>query len=665
MNTKPLKKERKKSVYQFKRNKSVLSHLYRNEGNILLSKKIKITLLFIVALILSAFSSEDNNEHISITLLATSDVHGFLMPWDYETDEEITTGSLSQISTAVKEYREKDEHVILVDVGDLIQGNNIDMFAQEEEHPGVKALNYLEYDSWTLGNHEFDYGAETMEKIIKQFEGAVLAGNLVMQDGSEITQGYEIIQKGDVKIALIGMTTPTTMLFNQSNDLSEYLDIVDPVEETQKILKELEDEADVFIGIMHMGVENENGIPNTGVEDLANAIPELDAIVAGHMHENIDQKVINDVVITEPGVYANYLSIVNIEIDKSTGEVSVESDTIDVSEFERDLEFEKIIETEHQTARDDANKVLGKIVGLPMTYDNEFPDVPYDFLHSTPINRFYNEVQLHYSNADVVATLTEMDHSLEGDTIHKKDINKNYSFVLGETSVFEMTGEELKTYMEWSADYFNTLAPGDITISFNPERRGSKYSTYDTFGGLNYTIDLTEEFGNRIQNVVFEETGQPLKDDDIVKVGMNQYRLDQLLSEGEIFEGKSFEPIWISTEEFGEDGTIRKMAVDFIVNVEDGVIVTEDNPYWEIHGIDENSEEYQAVKYLVSENVIELTSSEDGELTNIESENGLEKIEATVAKEIEEKLNIADVYTEGMTRGEFYIAVYKEANRSN
>ncbi|WP_440897249.1 bifunctional metallophosphatase/5'-nucleotidase [Amphibacillus sp. Q70] len=631
----------------------------------MLSRKIKIILLLTAALVLGACEAgteaEAEEETVNITILGTADVHGFLMPWDYEVDEEITNGSLSQISTAIKEYRENNDHVILVDAGDLIQGNNIDMFADEEEHPGVKAFNYLEYDAWTLGNHEFDFGAETMENIISQFNNTILAGNLVMEDGSEIAQGYEIIEKDGVNVALIGMTTPTTMLFNKDNDLSQYLDIIDPVEETKKVVAELEDQADVFVGVMHMGLENENGIPNTGVTDLANAVPELDAIIASHMHENISQEVVNDVVITEPDAYANYLSVLNIEINKSNNEVSVETKTVDISDFERDLEFEELIAEEHQIARDDANQVLGTIEGVPMTHDDELPEVPYDFLHSTPINRFYNEVQLHYSEADVVATLTEMNHHLEGDTIHKKDINYNYNFVLGETSVFEMTGEELKTYMEWSADYFNTLNDGDITVSFNPERRGSKYSTYDTFGGLNYTIDLTEEYGNRIKNVVFEETNEPVKDDDLIKVGMNQYRLDQLLSDGEIFEDKSFEPIWVSTNEFGEEGTIRAMAMDYITNVNNGVIVTEDNPYWEIEGIDENSDEYQAVKYLANNGAIELNSSEDGELTNIESENGLEEIEASEAEEIEEKLEITGVYTNGMTRGEFYVAAHKEA----
>lgn len=625
----------------------------------------------VIGLVFSAsgfntYAAEANDSTVDITILGTSDVHGFLMPWDYEIDEEIEDGSLSQLSTAIKDYRKTRDNVILVDAGDLIQGNNIDMFSEEDDHPGVRILNELEYDTWVLGNHEFDFGAEVLKNVVSQFNNPVLAGNLEMKDGEQITEGYQIIEKDGARVALIGMTMPTTMLFNKDSDLGNHLDIHDPVEETKKVMAELEGKADVFVGVMHMSLENENNIPNTGVEDLVNAVPELDAVIAGHMHENISQEVINDVVITEPDAYANYLSVIDISVDKSNGEVTVESETVEAAEFERDTEFENMLAEEHQHARDDANTVLGTVEGVPMTHDDELPDVPYDFMYSTPINRFYNEVQLYYSGADVTATLTEMNHELDDDVIHKKDINYNYTFVLGETSVFEMTGEELRTYMEWSADYFNTLQPGDITVSFNPERRASKYSTYDTFGGLNYTIDLTKEYGERIQDVVFEETGEPLEDDDVVKVGMNQYRLDQLLSEGGIFEGKSFEPIWVSTIERGEtEGTIRSMAMDYIVDVQNGVITAEDRPYWEIKGIDNSSEEYQAVKYLTNNDIIELNSSEDDESTNIESENGLENIDSSEAKKIEDKAKINDIYDEGMTRGEFYAAVYNEIGETD
>lgn len=631
-------------------------------------KKI-LSVALLVALVISSvftvnvYAEESTKEKVNLTILATSDVHGFLMPWDYSIDAEIFNGSLSQISTAVKEYRTNNENVILVDIGDAIQGNSIDLFARSEEHPAVKAMNYMNYDTWTMGNHEFDFGMEALKNISSKFNGSILAGNLFMRDGSDFAKGYKIIEKDGVKIALIGMTTPMTMEFNKDNDLVDHINITDPVAETRRVINELKGKADILVGVMHMGQDNENNNPNTGVNDIANACPELDVIIAGHMHKNVSKDVVNGVVITEPGVYGRQLSVVSLSFEKNNGQVSIssiDSKTVDTKNFKRDMELEGLISSEHDAARTDANQIVGKVQGVPMTPANTLPGVQYGFLNSTPINRFFNEVQLHYSIADVVSVITELNPKIEGDTIRKKDIAYNYTYVLGETTVYKMTGKDLKTYMEWSADYFNTLKPGDITISFNPARRASKYSTYDTFGGVNYTIDLTKEYGNRIQNLVYSKNGEPVKEDDEIKVGMNAYRMEPFLKQGGIFEGRTFEILWVSTKELGEyEGTIRGMSIDYIKNVKNGVIVAENNPNWKVIGIDEGSEEYQAVKYLVNNGAISLKASADGVYKNIESVNGLEAIGDAEAKEIEAKLGITGAYKDGMTRGAFYVAAHK------
>ena len=107
---------------------------------------------------------------------------------------------------------------------------------------------------------------------------------------------------------------------------------------------------------------------------------------------------------------------------------------------------------------------------------------------------------LHYSKADVVAHQIDNDKaSLDVGPIKKKDIAYNYQFAGGEVSVYEVTGKDLKDYMEWAVGYFNSTRDGDVTISFDKTRRSSKYSTNDYFGNVKYDIDLTEQPGNRIK----------------------------------------------------------------------------------------------------------------------------------------------------------------------
>lgn len=113
-------------------------------------------------------STAETSDKIEIQLLATSDVHGKMLPYDYALDEESTSGSLAQIATLVKELR--TENTILIDNGDTIQGNSAELFLEDDIHPMIQGLNMIGYDIWSAGNHEFNYGMDTLNKVAGQFE---------------------------------------------------------------------------------------------------------------------------------------------------------------------------------------------------------------------------------------------------------------------------------------------------------------------------------------------------------------------------------------------------------------------------------------------------------------------------------------------------------------
>lgn len=86
------------------------------------------------------------------------------------------------------------------------------------------------------------------------------------------------------------------------------------------------------------------------------------------------------------------------------------------------------------------------------------------------------------------------------------------------------------------ADYFNQLQPGDVTYSFNPARRSSKYSTNDFFDGVTYTIDLRQPAGSRIVDLRLAD-GTPVTDDMPIRLGMNSYRMGHLTQKGGALRG--------------------------------------------------------------------------------------------------------------------------------
>ena len=150
------------------------------------------------------------------------------------------------------------------------------------------------------------------------------------------------------------------------------------------------------------------------------------------------------------------------------------------------------------------------------------------------------------------------------------DIAYNYQYAGGEITVYKMTGKDLKVYMEWSAGYFNSVKEGDVTYSFNLDRRSSKYSTNDFFAGVTYTIDLTKPAGSRITDFHFAD-GKPITDTTPIRIGMNSYRMGHLTKVGGVLKGRSFPVLFDTEEEFGEDeGTIRNLTIRYLSEVKNG-----------------------------------------------------------------------------------------------
>ncbi|HDL5923116.1 TPA: 5'-nucleotidase C-terminal domain-containing protein [Mannheimia haemolytica] len=149
-----------------------------------------------------------------------------------------------------------------------------------------------------------------------------------------------------------------------------------------------------------------------------------------------------------------------------------------------------------------------------------------------------HDVQQHYSGADVVSFAFDYETvRLDKGDIKKKDIIYNYRYAGGDVSMYELTGKQLKQYMEWSADYFDTIQAGDKDYRYNAVRGKSKYVTFDLFGGVSYNIDLRNPSGSKIVDLKLAN-GSLITDDGKYKVGMNSYRFGQLTKKGSIWEGQ-------------------------------------------------------------------------------------------------------------------------------
>ena len=543
---------------------------------------------------LSAVSTAMAQE-VNIKILGTSDIHGRVVPWSYGADVEDKSGSYAQIATYVKDVRKNNKNVVLVEVGDAIQDNQVDVFAKDKkyykDHPIPKVLNEMKYDVFVLGNHEFNFGMKALDEILKDIKAKKLTANFYYKKNDKrYIDATTIIEKDGVKLGIIGLSTPMSAKFEEDTGNLKDMKFTSPTEEARTQVEKLKAKGvDAIIVIAHMGIENENKIPDTGMRDVINAVDGIDVVIAGHMHKDVPSETIKNTLITEPHRYGTVVSEVDLTFDindkKEVKLVKKESKTVPVKELEADKKIAEIYKPYHEKLRELNNVVIGQTENEMVPQETKH-GVSAAFSRDTGLSSFINDVEQHYSGADVVTF--SFDHQKarmnKGD-IKKKDIIFNYRYAGGDVTVYELTGKQLKEYMEWSANYFDTIQPGDTEYRYNAERKKSKYVTYDIFGGVNYKIDLRNPQGSKIVDLTLAD-GKPVTDDMKLKVGMNSYRFAQLNGKGGIWEGQQIPVLWESKVAMGrEKGTIQNMMIDYITNVKKGKIDGQSHNRWEIIGL--------------------------------------------------------------------------------
>lgn len=226
------------------------------------------------------------------------------------------------------------------------------------------------------------------------------------------------------------------------------------------------------------------------------------------------------------------------------------------------------------------------------------------------------EVQLYYTDADVsAAALFIMDANLHEGDIRKCDTAQVYKYN-NTLYKIQMTGAQLKKYMEWTVSYYNTYKPGDLTISFSEDMRAYNY---DMFQGVNYEINIANEVGSRIENLTWPD-GTPVEDDDTFTIAVNNYRANsQLLTVGEVFQEGGELPVLLEMDVKGDIGGVRELIGQYISEVKGGTISPETDNNWKITGNNWNEESHEKAVELLKSGELTIETSADGRTPNVKS----------------------------------------------
>src|SRR5438876_12179135 len=280
--------------------------------------------LFSALLIALQAVSAPDTAHIVI--VATTDGHGRVFGWDYVRDAA-APGGLSRAATALETLRARyPGSVVLVDAGDLLEGNSFatyyGRYDKRQPQPVVDALNALQYDVVTPGNHDFDFGVDFLRRAATEATYRYVSANVDDSAGGSLFPRTVILPRGAVKVGITGFTTPGTMLWDRAQLAAARVRLRRIASAAPATLARMEGEgADLKIVLIHSGF-GESSYDTTGVGPendaaaLAAVNPKPDIVIVGHTHREIRDTVINGVHFVQPKNWVQSIAVVHVWLTK-------------------------------------------------------------------------------------------------------------------------------------------------------------------------------------------------------------------------------------------------------------------------------------------------------------------------------------------------------------
>ena len=479
----------------------------------ILSVVLTIAMLMLLAQAVTVKAADDTKQ---IDVLFTHDTHSHLDSFSTIVNgEQKEVGGFAKIKTLINEKKKEDPDTLILDGGDFSMGTLIQT-VYDTEAAELRMLGYLGYDVTTFGNHEFDYRSQGLANMLKaaKSSGETLPEIVVcnvdwdsmekagLNDGQKQIQSafetygvkdYVMVQKGDVKIAVVGVFGKDALECAPTCELS----FKDPVEAVKKTVEEIKknEEADMIACVSHGGTwEDESKSED---ELLAKAVPDLDLIISGHTHSELQEAIQHgNTYIVSCGEYGRNLGSLSmtqnsdgrwdlssyelipvsedVKADKATQErIDALMDTVDtnyLADFgytrkevlaQNDVEFNSLEEmgTEHKELN------LGDIMADAYVYAVENSE----YYDGDPVD------------VAVVPSGTVRDTYTKGD-ITVEDVYNSFSLGIGKDGVAGyplinayLTGKELKLVAEVDAsisDFMTTarLYCSGLNFTYNPHR---------------------------------------------------------------------------------------------------------------------------------------------------------------------------------------------------
>jgi 2',3'-cyclic-nucleotide 2'-phosphodiesterase/3'-nucleotidase len=526
---------------------------------------------------------------LKLRILATTDLHMNLIDYDFIRDQGDETVGLNRTAALIAEARAENPNAILVDAGDLLQGSPMgdvvarDLAKGDAVHPAYAAMNALGYDAAALGNHEFNFGLDFLQRAQKGREFPILSAN-VYRAQADGTRGDVLVPASvlltrhfkdnagaerSVKVGVIGVLPPQIMNWDKDK-LAGRLVTGDAIEAVEREIPILKDQgADIILVVAHGGL---SAMPRAGGDENFAAylaqVRGVDAIVAGHSHRvfpgkdydgfpgaDLKQGTIDGKPVVMAGSYGSYLGVIDLTLDDAGGQwtaadgraearpVAPRGEGKPKARLPADARIETLVAGWRQATLEYVRApigetkqpintylaLLGDTSALRLVADAQFAAAT-EMVKGTP----YESLPILSAAAPFrVGGRPGPDHytDIKPGPIAIKDAADLYIYP-NILTIVKLKGSEVREYLEKSARLFNRIDPA----SPGPQKLIGDMPAYnfDILFGLTYQIDVTQpaRYGRgpvidntnawRVSDI--RHNGEPLKDDQDYLIVTNNYR---------------------------------------------------------------------------------------------------------------------------------------------
>ncbi|HFU4449825.1 TPA: bifunctional 2',3'-cyclic-nucleotide 2'-phosphodiesterase/3'-nucleotidase [Streptococcus suis] len=525
---------------------------------------------------------------VDVRILSTTDLHTNLVNYDYYQDKESQNLGLAKTAVLIEEARAENPNTVTVDNGDLIQGTPlgtykaiVDPVETGEKHPMYAALEELDFDASTLGNHEFNYGLDFLHTVLASTSLPVVNANVVDAKSLQpVFKTYELVTKTftdttgrpvNLNIGITGIVPPQILNWDKANLEGKVVvnDAVQAVKEIVPVIKQAG--ADIVLVLSHSGIGDDTyevGEENVGYHIAG--IDGVDAVVTGHSHAlfptmnpekpgfyaqyaGVDDVngTINGTPVTMAGKYGDHLGIIDLKVTYTDGKWNVvdgkgQIRKIDTKSPVADPEILALAKEAHDATVTYVNEKVGETSSRIHSY--------FSLVKDDPSVQIVNKAQLWYLEKELAGTeegklpllsaaapfkaggrgISEGDNytDIPAGSIAIKNVADLYLYD-NVTAILKITGADLKEWLEMSAGQFNQVDRNNkkpqelLNINF-------RNYNFDVIDGVTYTYDITQpnkydtsgklvnKDASRVRDLKYN--GQPVTDDMEFMVATNNYR---------------------------------------------------------------------------------------------------------------------------------------------